>query len=357
MEVTKPDMSMPQIINNIINNIGLSFLLGYKDTLLGTEFEVSKGYSLGKRKKALKALFASMGIKEYKILQLPDVSKFSINLGLLSGLLLAYGLVRRMTSVISLERHVNRKYNKYLLHMYLRSLYHLQGGEMDKFWKLWTLLLRRSNVYMIVCLQQIDKNLYRTKTLRELDQILRRVNKLRRNLSNEIEYRRVYIPKASSGSFAEVDRHTFRPLGVPSLPWRIYLNMQEHPLVLSAPLNESQHGFRPKRGTLTAWVEMFQKVVDSPNIYEIDLKQCFPSINLLRLEWLLINKYHYPKKVAKFLVSSNYASPEFKGDLKNNETQFLLLNKFSLKNQKMQQAKEAQYGQLWHPVKDNVKIQ
>jgi len=133
MEVTKPDMSMPQIINNIINNIGLSFLLGYKDTLLGTEFEVFKGYSLGKRKKALKELFKSMGIKEYKILQLPDVSNFSINLGLLSGLLLAHGLVRRMTSVISLERHVNRKYNKYLLHMYLRSLYHLEAGDVSKF--------------------------------------------------------------------------------------------------------------------------------------------------------------------------------------------------------------------------------
>jgi len=181
---------------------------------------------------------------------------------------------------------------------------------------------------MILCLHLIDKNLYKTKTLREIEGLLRRVNKLRRKLKSDLEFRRVYIPKASSGSFAESDRHTFRPLGVPSLPWRIYLNMLEHVLVLSVHLNESQHGFRPNRGTLTAWKSMFTSVIDSPNIYEIDLRQCFPSISLLRLHHVLTKQYGVPYRVGLFFLRLNYATPEFKGELRCNETQSLLLRDY-----------------------------
>jgi len=181
---------------------------------------------------------------------------------------------------------------------------------------------------MIICLQLIDKNLYKTKSLRELLAILKRVNKLRRKLDVNMVFRRVYIPKASSGSFAEIDRHTFRPLGVPSLPWRIYLNMLEHVLVLAAPVNPSQHGFVPQKGTLTAWTEMFKDVLKSPHIYEIDLKQCFPSINLIRLLRVMTKTYKIPFYAALLYIKLNYATPEFKGELKCNEANSLLLKDF-----------------------------
>lgn len=187
-------------------------------------------------------------------------------------------------------------------------------------------MIKRSNVYLIICLQQIDKNLYKTKTLRELLNVLQRVNRLRKNLRSDLEYRRVYIPKASSGSFAESDRHTFRPLGVPSLPWRIYLNMLEHPLTLSAPLNRSQHGFTPNRGTLTAWSEIFRKVVDSPDIYEIDLKQCFPSINLYRVDHILKTRYKFPKEIRSVYINVNKQTPEIKGQIHCNEVQSQLID-------------------------------
>jgi len=181
---------------------------------------------------------------------------------------------------------------------------------------------------MILCLHQIDKNLYRTKTLRDLQSLIKRVDKLRKHLAKDLEFRRVYIPKASSGSFAESDRHTFRPLGVPSLPWRVYLNMLEHPLVLSAPLDDRQHGFTPNRGTLTAWSEMFKKVIPSENIYEIDLKQCFPSINLHTVNKLLRDRYHYPSWIRNIYRRLNTTTPELKGKLHCNEIQSQLLDSY-----------------------------
>jgi len=306
----------------------LSQLLGHTETLLGDVFEVTGGKPLTTQKKKAHKKFEELGRTDYKIHLLPDVRTFAINLGMMSALLLAFGIVKRMTNTISIERYRNGKFNKYLLHIYNSSLAHLVKGDQNRFWKLWLTVVRRSNVYMILCLHIVDKNLYKTKTLREIENILKRVNKLRRRLKSDLEFRRVYIPKASSGSFAESDRHTFRPLGVPSLPWRIYLNMLEHVLVLSVRLNESQHGFRPNRGTLTAWKDVFTEVLDSPNIYEIDLRQCFPSISLLRLHNVMTKQYGVPYKIGLFFLRLNYAIPEFKGELKCNEHQSLLLRDF-----------------------------
>jgi len=47
---------------------------------------------------------------------------------------------------------------------------------------------------------------------------------------------------------------------------------------------ESQHGFIPGRGTLTAWIEIVRKVIKSRFIFETDLKQFFPSISVELIE-------------------------------------------------------------------------
>jgi len=206
---------------------------------------------------------------------------------------------------------------------------------------------------MVTCIQTLDKNLYKEKSLTELNKLFKRVNKLRWNMEEEMSYRRVYIPKASSGSFAESDRHTYRPLGVPSLPWRIFLNMLSHPLVLAAPVRGFQHGFKPNRGTLTAWAEMFQKVIPSPNIYEIDLKQCFPSISLPRLMELLLLKYNLPEIWARYYVHLNYSIPEFKGAILANDIQYLLLKGY-LEHLKKANKPRAKDGEILEQIQKEL---
>jgi len=184
---------MIQLILNLLNSSGLSRLLGHTESLLRSVYAVTGGKSLRKQKKNIRALFRALGIKNYKILQLPDVRTFSINLGLMSALLLSFGIIKRMSNNISIERYRNGKFNKYILHIYSSSLRHLLRGDQGRFWRLWLIVVKHSNVYMIICLQLIDKNLYKTKTLRELLAILKRVNKLRRKLDVNMVFRRVYI--------------------------------------------------------------------------------------------------------------------------------------------------------------------
>jgi len=44
--------------------------------------------------------------------------------------------------------------------------------------------------------------------------------------------------------------------------------------------HDSQHGFRPGRGTVSAWKVILEKVITSRDIFEFDLKSFFDSVNL-----------------------------------------------------------------------------
>lgn len=45
-------------------------------------------------------------------------------------------------------------------------------------------------------------------------------------------------------------------------------------------ISDSQHGFQPGKGTMTAWREIISKVINSPDIYEFDLEKFFDQVNL-----------------------------------------------------------------------------
>jgi hypothetical protein len=289
---------------------------GDRVLLFSTLFKIHGSRGLGRRKMHLSALLKESG-RSFKIMQLPDVSEFGIVLGLVNPLLLAFGLVGRHSAEITMRRYRNRRMNKYLVYITTVLIEHLIAGRISRFWTLSTLLIRRSTVYMVFCSWKIDKNLYRNLSLRSIKSVFGEVNKLRSTFSFKMDFKRTYIPKGES----------HRPLGVPTLPWRIYLNMLLHPLVLAHPLPSWQHGFKPGAGTLTAWVSLFKEVFTSPNIFEGDLRQCFPSINLLRLAVELF-KQGMPANVLGLYHQLNMVSPQFKGAILLNENQFLIRNQY-----------------------------
>lgn len=264
------------------------------------------------------------GIKELsdKVWAVPNISDMKIELGSFDPLALANGIIRRANTQLEFHKGPLNGPNRYLKYSMLRLL-KLRQHNKSRFWKLGLLLVQHSNCMVMYSTWCIDKNIYRSHTWKELFDLLKSVNELRgakgsKPFGSDMVFKRTYIPKGD----------TVRPLGVPSLPWRIYLNMLLQILTIGLELKDSQHGFRPKRGTLTAWKAMFTKVIFAPFMYEIDLKQCFPSISLPKLYELLITKHGMSPKVAELFIRLNEGTPEFKGLILLNETQSLTIQAY-----------------------------
>jgi hypothetical protein len=82
----------------------------------------------------------------------------------------------------------------------------------------------------------------------------------------------------------------------------------------------SQHGFVPGRGTLSAWKEIMTKVINKPYIYECDLKQFFPSVNVSKLGKLLETDLKLPLTVSTGLFELNSSLPILPKDVKLDES-------------------------------------
>jgi hypothetical protein len=71
---------------------------------------------------------------------------------------------------------------------------------------------------------------------------------------------------------------------------------------------DSQHGFIKGKGTLTAWRDIFNKVIKARNIYECDLRQFFPSISHAIIEQELVNA-GLPRMIIKWIDKINCNTP------------------------------------------------
>lgn len=111
---------------------------------------------------------------------------------------------------------------------------------------------------------------------------------------------RVFIPKGE----------TVRPLGVPTLSWRIYQRMFATPLMIFTQqwIPAEFHGYIPRRGTGTAWRSILLNVIPSRNIYEIDFKQFFPSIPPKDLMWTMAQEMYFPAHVCLFFYNMNVST-------------------------------------------------
>jgi len=211
-----------------------------------------------------------------KKLALPNVVSF--NLSDNEPILLAYmaGLpanTGRRIEEIKRTKRLNRA-NKYLSKQF-RRLERLSKEDGKAFNYLSLKILRTSITYRMYSINRVFPQ-WISARLDKITKIERSVGKLCETLATDIDYKRVWIDK-KPGDYG-------RPLGVPTMTWRIYLGMITNIAEIYALgrglYSDCQHGGRPERGVMTCLKAVAEQLETYSNIYEFDLKGFFDHISI-----------------------------------------------------------------------------
>lgn len=308
-------------IKNLLHRIGITPLTGDVVSLHRGSLKVLPPKEVSSLKVALMDAIKSKEL-DCKLKLLPDVSVFNIKLSTFNPLLFIHGLQTRFGSTKKLVRGRNRSLNRYLIFQHWRLVQAKRNENPTLYWVIAMTLITRSHSYLIGSVHHLNKNIPRFFNKDRLTQLLEKVNKMRGQLSKEnpfhktlrkgylsktvfptlLKHYRTYLPKGD----------TFRPLGVPTWTWRVFTNMWLTMLNGSYTVGDYQQGFVPRRGTLTAWKKMTSEVLESRNIYEIDFKGFFPSVNPSLVSLFLKERAGLPKELADYLLDLGTSYPDVK---------------------------------------------
>ena len=225
--------------------------------------------------------------------QIPNVRKFKItNLADFHPTLLKADIQKRKGDPdIDTDPYINKSLNRYIAHQFKRLNKYRDNKQ--AFWRIGEHLQKRSSSYLSLSLFETLPGWHRTKPYPKIWAAVKATRRL--NFNN---YDHFAVAIAKNGITGEK-----RYLQVPDLSWRIYLHGLNNILMVWLDNFQSlyQHGFLKHRGTSTAWKQIHHEVLDSPNIFEFDLRKFFDSINLDYLSDLL-PRTGIPKALCRKLI-------------------------------------------------------
>jgi Reverse transcriptase (RNA-dependent DNA polymerase) len=239
---------------------------------------------------------------------IPDVSELKINLREKSELFEMFGLNRRKKPLIEFTNHDNGRKNRYLEHQLLRLNRLRDEGKTETYFKVAEILMKRSNTFRVSAIQHVMKKWYRNFPLKYVLDVNREVSRIINKKKDKMSLRRVYELKPNG---------SYRPIGAPSYPWRIVLHMMSNFIeqFYHKKWLNSQHGFIPGRGCLTAWKNFFkEKFYLEEEIWEWDIQNFFPSFKYRSLDKEM-EKDGIPKGFRLWIENINRSNPKMPSEV------------------------------------------
>jgi hypothetical protein len=233
-------------------------------------------------------------VKSYKLI--PNVAEYTTELVGYHLTALLYGIEKVIRKVY--VRKLNKgEYNEYLERQMLRLSKYAVEGQLEKYLYLADILMTKSVSYRCKMWNEVDRNVIH-RSPAEIDRIWRKITKLCESRSSNLNYKRVWISDPGKS-----EKYT-RPLGVPTLEWRINSRMKldiiERWFKGQGLLAPWQHGGRSGKGTLSCYKEVLPKYLQYKNIFEFDIKGFFNNISH-EVITSLFEKYFNKKIIKGFL--------------------------------------------------------
>lgn len=184
-----------------------------------------------------------------------------------------FGLSKKERQIHNVKSPRVSRANKYMITQYKRLEKAASDHDIERFDAISDVLLRKSKVYSYIGMCRVAYSWYFMKraTIRK---VMKTLNIIRENRSGKVIYDRIWIPKGN-------DKYG-RPLGVPTLEWRIWswmnLSIMEIWITSTGQKPRWQHGGLSRRGVGTAWTALFESLAKYKYIYEFDIKGFFNNI-------------------------------------------------------------------------------
>jgi len=210
-----------------------------------------------------------------KKIYIPNSQYFSANPIKNNEFMEIFGIVAKEHEIDNIRNTRISKANKYLRKTYRRLDKYARKGDVAGFTVIAALLLKRSISFRLAAINFKWSGWYRIGKGSSVKNLAKVVKDLANTESTAMDSKRVWIPKGS-------EEHA-RPLGCPTIPWRIYLWMFYYLTDTWVSNNKGrapwQHGGFSRRGPNTFFDQLIGEGFYRKNyIYEFDLKGYFNNI-------------------------------------------------------------------------------
>lgn len=248
----------------------------------------------------------------------PNVSYVKMELSPWDEIFKIFGIKKRRSgALMHYAKHQNASMNRFVMHQLIRLKKARDSGNQKLYWLIAESLMLRSRLFYMLALQHVFPKWHRDLPFYAVLYLFKKYRNIVKEKSTSLDYKRVYIEKPGN---------KYRPLGVPKPEWRIYLHLVNQFLVLNLDkgISNSQHGFRPGKGTLTAWLDILKNIGNYKYVFEFDYKQFFPSIAVNKISEVL-KEEGIPEHIVDRIEKINECQPKLQEKDLINETAVRML--------------------------------